>query len=98
MEYEGDVGTNCYWCIWTNPQRIGKGSGRLGNKRTNRDHPNYSIIKIGQNPEKSPGDMRGTCCHSNSSDEISTNVSVKNSLERKIKKALSSTVFWFQDL
>ncbi len=23
-----------------------------------RDHPNYSIIKIGQNTEKSPGDLR----------------------------------------
>ena len=34
------------------------GTGRLGNKRTNGDHPNCSIIKIGQNTEKSPGDLR----------------------------------------
>ena len=27
-------------------------------KRTSRDHPNYSIIKIGQISEKSPGDLR----------------------------------------
>ena len=34
MEYEGDSDTNCGWCIWENPQRIGKGTGKLGNKRT----------------------------------------------------------------
>ena len=33
-------------------------NGRLGNKRTSGDHPNYSIIKNGQNTEKSPGDLR----------------------------------------
>ena len=35
---------------------IFKGTGRLGNKRTSGDHPDYGIIKIGQNTEKSPGD------------------------------------------
>ena len=29
----------------------GIGSGGLGNKKTNGDHPNYSIIKISQNTE-----------------------------------------------
>ena len=47
MENEGDSDTNCNWCTWNNPQRTGKGTGRLGNKRTHIDHPNYSIIKIG---------------------------------------------------
>ena len=28
-----------------------------GNKRTSVDHPNYNIIEINQNTEKSPGDM-----------------------------------------
>ena len=28
-----------------------------GNKRTKGDKPNYSIIEIGQNTEKSPGDI-----------------------------------------
>ena len=32
---------------------IGKGSGKNGNKRTSRDHPKYSIIKINPNTEKS---------------------------------------------
>ena len=35
--------------LGTIPKRNGKGTGRLGNKRTNGDHPDYSIIKIGQN-------------------------------------------------
>ena len=40
--------------------RILKGlleTGRLGNKRTDVDHPDYSITKISQNTEKSPGDL-----------------------------------------
>ena len=37
---------------------IGKGTGRVENRKTNRDRPNYSIVKIGQNTEKSPGDLR----------------------------------------
>ena len=39
-------------------QRIGTETVGLGNKRTSGDHPNDSIIKIGQNTEKSPGDLR----------------------------------------
>ena len=45
------------WYALYNLQRIGKEIRRLGNKK-NRDHPNYSVIKFGQNTEKSPGDMR----------------------------------------
>ena len=37
---------------------IGIGTGGLGNKRTSGDYPNYFIIKIGQNTERSPGDLR----------------------------------------
>ena len=37
---------------------FGKGTGGLGNSRTIGDDPNYSIVKIGQNTEKSPGDLR----------------------------------------
>ena len=32
-------------------------TGELENKRTSRDHPKYNIVKIGQNTEKSPGDL-----------------------------------------
>ena len=35
-----------------------RGLGRFGNKWTSGDHPNCSIIKIGQNTEKSPGNLR----------------------------------------
>ena len=50
--------TNCNWCSWYSHRRINKGTERLGNKRTSGDHPNYYIIENGQNPEKSPGDLR----------------------------------------
>ena len=39
-------------------QKLNKGSGRVGYQWTFRDHPNYSIAKIGQNTEKSPGGLR----------------------------------------
>ena len=58
MEHESDGDTNCNWYVWYSHQRIDEGTGGLGNKRTNGDHPNDSIIKIGQNTEKSPGDLR----------------------------------------
>ena len=58
MEHETDSDTNCSWCTWNNPRTIGKGTGRLRNKKTNKHHPDHSIAKIGQNTEKSPGDLR----------------------------------------
>ena len=36
----------------------GSGTGGLGNKRTSGYHSNYSIVEIGHNTEKSPGDLR----------------------------------------
>ena len=33
------------------------GAGRVQNWKTDRDHPKYSIVEIGQNTEKSPGDV-----------------------------------------
>ena len=48
MEHEGDYDTNCGWCTLSNPQRIGKETGRLGNKRTIEDDTDYSITKIGK--------------------------------------------------
>ena len=57
MEHEGNGDTNCNWFAWNNPQRTGKEIRRLGNKRTNGDHRNSSIIKIGQNT-KCSGNLR----------------------------------------
>ena len=59
MEHEENSGTNSDWCTWNNPKRTDKGTEGLRNKRTSGDHPDYSIIKIGQNTEKSPGDLKG---------------------------------------
>ena len=58
IEHEGDSDTNCNWRAQNNSESIGTGTGRLRNKRKSGVHPNYCIIKIGQNTEKSTGDLR----------------------------------------
>ena len=58
MEHESDGDINCNCCTQYSHQRIGTGTGGLGKKRTRESHLNYSIIKIGQNTEKSPGNLR----------------------------------------
>ena len=57
-EHEGDGDTNCHWQTWNVLQKIGQWAGRTGNRRRNRDDSNYSVVKIYQNTEKSPGDLR----------------------------------------
>ena len=57
MDLESDGDTNCNWCTWNGPHRLGKWTGRAVNWRSNGDHPNYTITKIGLNTEKSPGDL-----------------------------------------
>ena len=49
--------TNYRWCTQYSHQRIRIVTGRLGNKRTRREYPNYSIDEIGQNTEKNPIDL-----------------------------------------
>ena len=58
MEHEGDGDTNCNWCARNNPQKLCQENGRLRNQRTSGDHPDYSIIEIGQNTEKNLRDLR----------------------------------------
>ena len=58
MENESDGDTNCNWCSQYSHQRIGAGTGGIGNKSTSGHYPNNSIVKIGQNTEKSPGDLK----------------------------------------
>ena len=58
MGLEGDGDTSCIWRAWIDPQKLGKGAGRVGNRRTSRGHPNYSIAKNGQNRENSPGHLK----------------------------------------
>ena len=57
IKHENDGDTNCNQCARYSHQRIGTRIGKLGNKNTSRDHPNDSTVKIGQNVEKSPGDL-----------------------------------------
>ena len=59
MEHESDGDTNCNWCTRYTYQRIGVRTRGLGNKRTGGDHSIYSIVKIGQDTKKSPGNLRG---------------------------------------
>ena len=54
MEHQNDGDTNCNRCTWKDPKKLGK----VEKQRTKRDYPNYSIVKISQNTEKSPGDLR----------------------------------------
>ena len=46
MEYEGDGNTNCNWCAWNNPQKIGKGTGRLGNKWTQTPEEKHQLTLV----------------------------------------------------
>ena len=50
--------TTCNWRTWNGPQRLEKGAKRVENRRTNLNHPNWSIVEISQNTEKSPGELR----------------------------------------
>ena len=51
-------------------QNIGTGTGGLGKAMTRGDHPNYSIIKIGQNTQESPEDLsRLAVTNTNSSEK-----------------------------
>ncbi len=58
MEYEVNGNTNCIGEFGTALQKLGKGNGRVGNRRTSRENLNDSIVKTGRNTKQSPGDMR----------------------------------------
>ena len=54
VEHESDKDTNYNW---KGLKRLGNWTGRVGHQRTKRDHPDYNIVEIGQNTEKSPWDL-----------------------------------------
>ena len=58
IEHESDGDTTYNWRARYSYQRIDIMTGRLGNIRTSGDHTNYYIIEVGQNTEKSPGDLK----------------------------------------
>ena len=55
MKQKSDGDTNCNWY---SHKRTSIETGGLENNSSNGDHPNYSIVEIGQNTEKSPRDLR----------------------------------------
>ena len=57
IELESDSDTNCNWSAQYSYQMFATRTGGLENKGTSGDHPNYSIVDIGQDTEKSPGDL-----------------------------------------
>ena len=79
-----DGDTSCYWYVWYSHQRFATGTGGLGNKRTNGDHQNYSIVEIVQNTKKSPGDLRRLAVTQTPVGNYQLNTSVKISQKCKI--------------
>ena len=43
--------------LGTVSKRLSKRTKGVGNRRMSGDHPNYSIVEVGQNTEKSPRDL-----------------------------------------
>ena len=58
VKHESDDYGNCNCCSLYSYQRFGTRTGELGNNGTGGNRPNYNIFEIGQNSEKSPGDLR----------------------------------------
>ena len=46
MKHKDDGDTNCNWCTWNNPERIGNRTERHGKKRMSGGHLDCSIIKV----------------------------------------------------
>ena len=58
IEQEGDGHTSCNCCTWNSSQKLGKGAVGVRNQKTSGVHPDRNIVKVGQNTEKSPEDLR----------------------------------------
>ena len=58
MKHKNDGDINCNCCTRNDPLKFYKGAQKVKNRRmTSRDHRNYSIAKLDQNIEKSPGNL-----------------------------------------
>ena len=53
--HESKGNLSCSWYGWNAPQRHGQGTIAIGNQRKNQDHPDNSIVEIGQNIQNNRG-------------------------------------------
>ena len=58
MEHEKDDDTNCSWCTYNVPQRLGKKTWKIENQRKNGYYLEHNIVKISLNNEKRPADLK----------------------------------------
>ena len=84
MEHKSEDDINFNWRARYNHQGVGAETLWLGNESIRKGHLNYIIVEIGLNTEKSPGDLRRLCCHTDSNKKPSANVGMKNSQTSKI--------------
>ena len=58
-------------------------NGGIKNQKVNRDHPVHSIVKIGQNTDKSRGHLKRLACRLDSCERSTIQTGEKNSQGRK---------------
>ena len=76
---------------------IGKGTGKIWNKRTSRDHPDYNINKIDQNTKQGSWRLEETCCLSNFCEKPIANAGVKDPLEEGEEESRHSKPRYYLD-
>ena len=59
MKHECQGDTNCSWYTRKSLQDLGEGIGEIRNQKDNQNYRGYRIAEIGENTEKSPGDLWG---------------------------------------
>ena len=84
MELKNDGDTNYNWHTRYSRQKISTRTVGLGNKRVRGDHPSYCIIKMGQNTEKSRGNLRRFTVTQDSGGKPSVKAGMKSSQICKI--------------
>ena len=57
VEHNDDSDTNHDWLTLNGPQRLGTRTGRVRNRKTNWGYPDYNIVEINQDTQKSFGDL-----------------------------------------
>ena len=58
MEHKNDIDTRCNRETRYSHQNINNGTTGFGNWWTYEDYPNYIMIEISENTEKSPGNLK----------------------------------------